>query len=33
VPVAITLGGGYARQVADTVEAHANTLRVARALY
>jgi acetoin utilization deacetylase AcuC-like enzyme len=33
VPVAITLGGGYAREVADTVEAHANTLRVARALY
>jgi acetoin utilization deacetylase AcuC-like enzyme len=33
VPVAITLGGGYARRVDDTVEAHANTLRVARRLY
>jgi len=32
IPVVITLGGGYARDVADTVEAHCNTFRVARAL-
>jgi acetoin utilization deacetylase AcuC-like enzyme len=31
LPCAITLGGGYARNVADTVEAHCNTLRAARA--
>jgi len=30
VPCAITLGGGYARNVADTVEAHCNTMRAAR---
>ncbi|HVG20657.1 MAG TPA: histone deacetylase [Blastocatellia bacterium] len=33
VPCVITLGGGYARQVADTVEAHCNTMRAARAVY
>jgi len=30
LPCVITLGGGYARNVADTVEAHCNTLRAAR---
>jgi len=29
VPVVITLGGGYAEPIAKTVEAHANTFRVA----
>jgi len=32
IPCVITLGGGYARDLADTVEAHCNTLRAARAL-
>ncbi len=32
LPCVITLGGGYARNVADTVEAHCNTLRVARSV-
>jgi acetoin utilization deacetylase AcuC-like enzyme len=32
VPCVITLGGGYARDVNDTVEAHCNTFRVACAL-
>jgi hypothetical protein len=30
VPVAITLAGGYARQVADTVSIHAATIVAAR---
>src|SRR5205085_7128102 len=30
LPCVITLGGGYARDVADTVEAHCNTIRAAR---
>lgn len=29
----ITLGGGYARNIADTVEAHCNTLRAAREVF
>jgi acetoin utilization deacetylase AcuC-like enzyme len=33
LPCAITLGGGYARRVADTVEAHCNTMRAARAAF
>ncbi|HEX8088804.1 MAG TPA: histone deacetylase [Blastocatellia bacterium] len=33
IPCVITLGGGYARRVADTVEAHCNTVRAARAVY
>jgi acetoin utilization deacetylase AcuC-like enzyme len=33
IPCVITLGGGYARRVADTVEAHCNTMRAARAVY
>jgi acetoin utilization deacetylase AcuC-like enzyme len=32
VPVVITLGGGYGRDLADTVEAHCNTVRVATKL-
>jgi acetoin utilization deacetylase AcuC-like enzyme len=33
VPIAITLGGGYGRDLDDTVEAHCNTIRAARALF
>lgn len=33
LPCVITLGGGYARDVKDTVEAHCNTLRAACAVY
>jgi acetoin utilization deacetylase AcuC-like enzyme len=33
IPCVITLGGGYARDVADTVEAHCNTVRAARAVF
>ena len=28
IPVAVTLGGGYAADIADTVEMHVNTARV-----
>jgi acetoin utilization deacetylase AcuC-like enzyme len=30
IPVAITIAGGYGRDIADTVQAHLNTVRVAR---
>lgn len=33
LPCVITLGGGYARDVNDTVEAHCNTIRAARRLF
>jgi len=33
VPTVITLGGGYSSEVADTVEAHCNTIRAARAVF
>lgn len=33
LPCVITLGGGYARDVADTVAAHCNTIRAARAVF
>ncbi|MCI0485082.1 MAG: histone deacetylase [Blastocatellia bacterium] len=33
LPCAITLGGGYGREVADTVEAHCNTVRAAREVF
>jgi hypothetical protein len=29
IPVVVTLAGGYARQVADTVSIHCNTVKVA----
>lgn len=32
VPVVTTMGGGYAKDIADTVEAHCNTVRVALSL-
>lgn len=33
IPVAITMGGGYGRNLDDTVEAHCNTVRIARTLF
>ncbi len=33
VPVAVTLGGGYGKDIQDTVEAHCNTVRTARAVF
>jgi acetoin utilization deacetylase AcuC-like enzyme len=33
IPVSIAIGGGYADPIADTVEAYANTFRVARELF
>ena len=30
IPVAVTLGGGYARQLEDTIQIHTNTIRVAK---
>lgn len=32
IPVAITMAGGYARNIADTVDIHASTLRLAKAI-
>jgi acetoin utilization deacetylase AcuC-like enzyme len=33
VPVAVSMGGGYSERIADIVEAHANTYRLAQELY
>ena len=33
LPVVVCMGGGYSERIADIVEAHANTFRVAAALY
>lgn len=33
VPVAVSMGGGYSARLADIVEAHANTFRVAQELF
>jgi acetoin utilization deacetylase AcuC-like enzyme len=33
IPVAVTLGGGYGQDLRDTVEAHCNTVRAARAVF
>jgi acetoin utilization deacetylase AcuC-like enzyme len=33
VPVAISLGGGYGQELQDTVEAHCNTVRAAKAVF
>jgi acetoin utilization deacetylase AcuC-like enzyme len=33
IPVAVTLGGGYGKDIQDTVEAHCNTVRAARAIF
>jgi len=33
IPVAVSMGGGYSPRIADIVEAHANTFRVAQELF
>jgi len=33
IPVAVTLGGGYGQDISDTVEAHCNTVRAAKAVF
>ena len=33
IPVAISMGGGYSRQLAQIVEAHANTFRAAQEIF
>jgi len=33
LPVAVSMGGGYSQRIADIVEAHANTFRLAQYLY
>lgn len=33
IPVAISMGGGYSPKIADIVEAHANTFRMAQEIY
>jgi acetoin utilization deacetylase AcuC-like enzyme len=33
IPVQVSMGGGYSAEIADIVEAHCNTYRVANALY
>jgi acetoin utilization deacetylase AcuC-like enzyme len=33
VPVAVTLGGGYGKDIQDSVEAHCNTVRAAKAVF
>jgi len=29
IPIAVSMGGGYAEKISDIIEAHANTFRVA----
>ncbi|MCB0528733.1 MAG: histone deacetylase [Saprospiraceae bacterium] len=33
IPVAVSMGGGYSRRIADIVEAHANTFRLAQEIF
>ena len=33
IPVAVNMGGGYSERIADIVEAHANTYRLAQEIY
>ena len=33
IPVAVAMGGGYSERIADIVEAHANTFRVAQEVF
>ncbi len=33
IPVVVSMGGGYSKQIKDIIEAHANTFRVAKALF
>jgi acetoin utilization deacetylase AcuC-like enzyme len=30
IPVAVTLAGGYARRIEDTIQIHSNTIRLAK---
>lgn len=33
IPVVVAMGGGYSKQIADIIDAHANTYRVAKHIY
>ena len=33
IPVVVAMGGGYSVQIADIIDAHANTFRVAKHIY
>lgn len=33
IPVAVSMGGGYSHRIADIIEAHANTFRLAQEIY
>ena len=33
IPVAVSMGGGYSQRIADIIEAHANTYRLAQEIY
>jgi len=33
IPVAVSMGGGYAEKIADIIEAHSNTFRAATSVY
>jgi hypothetical protein len=33
IPLVLTLGGGYAKPISDTVRAHAGTYRVVKELF
>ena len=33
IPIAISMGGGYSERIADIIEAHANTFRIAQNIY
>lgn len=33
IPIAVSMGGGYSERIADIVDAHANTFRVAQEIY
>jgi acetoin utilization deacetylase AcuC-like enzyme len=33
IPVAVSMGGGYSRRIADIVDAHANTYRLAQEIF
>jgi acetoin utilization deacetylase AcuC-like enzyme len=33
IPVVVVMGGGYSPKIADIVEAHANTFRVAESIF
>ncbi|MBP9197519.1 MAG: histone deacetylase, partial [Saprospiraceae bacterium] len=33
IPIAVTMGGGYSPKIADIIDAHANTFRLAQEIY